>query len=50
MSEDKKPSENNVAFWSPPLPWFAPLCILREENSKDVVREGPKEEEAKAKD
>ena len=49
MSEDKKPSENNVTYWSPPLPWLAP-CVLKEENSKDTDREAPKQEETKAKD
>ena len=50
MSEDKKPSENNVTYWSPPLPWFAPRCISREKDDKEVIIEVPKEEKVEAKD
>jgi hypothetical protein len=49
MSEEKKPSENNVTYWAPPLPWFAPLPPAMKKD-EEVIIEELKEEKIETKD
>jgi len=50
MSEDEKLPENNVSYWSPPLPWLAPRRIAREESKEEIEEIDIKAEKVKDKD
>ena len=47
MSESKEPIKSDVGYWSPPLPWLAPRCILANVRKKGAPKERPIKEEVK---